>query len=345
MPRLPPSSPIRTILPSPLISRQQSKTTTWPECPGNHQPPGYEKFTSDLRTSPFHFPGHPDLLLPTVNRLLKAWQKVDPPPSLAAAITPKHLRFIHLYGLQSKSIIIQTISELISGAFFFACRTSCEYLVVPVRGRTTLLTVGDISFSTKTCQPITILTQETLRKAHFVSLTFREQKNRDKNVTRTQQRNYDPLLCPVAIWAKIVLRILQSPNTSMSTPVCHLFDPSDSIGRQSKQISQAAVNHILRLTCKLKPALYFGYRAADIGTHSIRAGAAMALFMANEHPHKIMLLGRWSSDAFLAYIRPQVQEWTSGMSANMLQNESFHLPNPPDPQHNNNKRHPSDPLI
>lgn len=68
----------------------------------------------------------------------------------------------------------------------------------------------------------------------------------------------------------------------------------------------------------------------------------MALFLADEHAHKIMLLGRWSSDAFLTYIRPQVQEWTSGMSTNMLKHDSFHLA---DPNIQNNKRHPSDPLL
>ncbi len=42
------------------------------------------------------------------------------------------------------------------------------------------------------------------------------------------------------------------------------------------------------------------------------------------HPvHKIMILGRWSSDAFLVYIRPQVLEWTNNMSRDMINNETF----------------------
>lgn len=161
---------------------------------------------------------------------------------------------------------------------------------------------------------------------------------------RTQQLNNDPLLCPVAIWATIVLRLQSYPHSKPTTPVCFLFDPTSPIGQQQKFISQEAVNHILRLTCRLKPDLYFGYRPSDIGTHSVRIGAAMALFLADEHPYRIMLLGRWSSDAFLIYIRPRVQEWTSSMSRHMLQNETFHLPNKSD-DINNNRRHPIDPLI
>jgi hypothetical protein len=36
-----------------------------------------------------------------------------------------------------------------------------------------------------------------------------------------------------------------------------------------------------------------------------------------------MILGRWSSDAFLVYIRPQVLEWTNNMSCDMIHLDSF----------------------
>ena len=39
--------------------------------------------------------------------------------------------------------------------------------------------------------------------------------------------------------------------------------------------------------------------------------------------YTIMLVGRWSSDAFLKYIRRQVQEFTSGVSTRMIQRGSF----------------------
>ena len=67
----------------------------------------------------------------------------------------------------------------------------------------------------------------------------------------------------------------------------------------------------------------FGYGAIDIGTRSIRSGAAMGLFLMNHPVAKIMILGRWSSDAFLVYIRPQVLEWTNQMSGDMIRNDSF----------------------
>ncbi|KAL7576978.1 hypothetical protein ACA910_006733 [Epithemia clementina (nom. ined.)] len=36
-----------------------------------------------------------------------------------------------------------------------------------------------------------------------------------------------------------------------------------------------------------------------------------------------MILSRWSSAAFLRYIRPQVMEWTAGMSMSMLRSPDF----------------------
>ena len=41
----------------------------------------------------------------------------------------------------------------------------------------------------------------------------------------------------------------------------------------------------------------------------------MSLFLMNYSVDKIMLLGCWSSDGFLVYIRPQVLEWTDHMAA------------------------------
>ncbi len=36
-----------------------------------------------------------------------------------------------------------------------------------------------------------------------------------------------------------------------------------------------------------------------------------------------MIFGRWSSDAFLVYIRPQVMEWTNNMSRDMIRHDTF----------------------
>ncbi len=49
----------------------------------------------------------------------------------------------------------------------------------------------------------------------------------------------------------------------------------------------------------------------------------MAMFLAGVPVFTIMLLGRWSSDAFLRYIRRKVQEFSKGVSDKMISNEHF----------------------
>jgi hypothetical protein len=67
----------------------------------------------------------------------------------------------------------------------------------------------------------------------------------------------------------------------------------------------------------------FRFNPHEIGNRSIQSGAAMALFLKVHSTAKIMILGRWSSDAFLVYIRPQVLEWTNNMSRDMISFDSF----------------------
>jgi len=66
-----------------------------------------------------------------------------------------------------------------------------------------------------------------------------------------------------------------------------------------------------------------GFTAKEVGLHSARRGAAMAMYLAHVPVFTIMLLGRWSSDAFLRYIRKQVKEFSNGISSKMIQLEHF----------------------
>jgi hypothetical protein len=49
----------------------------------------------------------------------------------------------------------------------------------------------------------------------------------------------------------------------------------------------------------------------------------MAMYLAGVPVSTIMLLGRWSSDAFICYIQKQVKEFSKGVSGKMIQKEFF----------------------
>ena len=139
-------------------------------------------------------------------------------------------------------------------------------------------------------------------------------------VNRTHQRSGDPILCPVLRLASVVERIYRkvpgaSPNTSIDT--IHLLT-------KTSRITEFYLRDCIRTTCTLAGGEQeFGFTAADLGTRSIRSEAAMALFVMGDTVSKIMMLGRWSFDAFLVYIRPQVLEWMNSMSTDMIRHDSF----------------------
>jgi hypothetical protein len=61
-----------------------------------------------------------------------------------------------------------------------------------------------------------------------------------------------------------------------------------------------------------------GIRKEEIGTHSLRSGTAMANYLGECPVYVIRMIGRWSSDAFLSYIRKQVEQFSHKVSSKML---------------------------
>jgi hypothetical protein len=56
--------------------------------------------------------------------------------------------------------------------------------------------------------------------------------------------------------------------------------------------------------------------------HSIRSGAAMAMYLAGVPIFSIMLIGCWTL-AFLKYTRKQVQDFSHSISSKMIKIQSF----------------------
>jgi hypothetical protein len=79
----------------------------------------------------------------------------------------------------------------------------------------------------------------------------------------------------------------------------------------------------VRLTATAIGKDVLGFHPKDIGLHSAGSGAAMAMYLSGVPVYTIMLLGRWSSDTFLWYIRKQVKEFRKGVSKKMLISKKF----------------------
>jgi hypothetical protein len=197
---------------------------------------------------------------------------------------------------------------------------SCEYTKTARPGQTKRIRMGGIVFRTRSRRVLSLSDPDLLRLADYVTIVFEDQKNGKKMDARSQRRSGHSYLCPILRWGSAVQRITATiPDWTDQTTLCSI-----AIDDKIMEISNVFVRKLLRHTCFLFGGFTtFGFHPHEIGNRSIRSGAAMSLFLMDHSPAKIMILGRWSSDAFLVYIRPQVLEWTNNMSCDMIHLDSF----------------------
>jgi hypothetical protein len=282
-------------------------------------------FRDHLQPSPVHLPGLAQLR-PSTHSLFSAFANADPAPKRQRAITPKLLRVMcTLAGLEfrethdSHAAIAADLAIL---GFFFAMR-SCENTATPQPGLTKTVDMLGVVFLDKDHRE-TPQDHPGISLAAYVTLLFADQKNRDKNARRTQKRTDDPVLCPVRRAASLSERIRCLVVGFLGSTTINTYTHQSSQGLVSLQLASGFLRSQLRHTCStLGGKKVFGFDKMDIGTKSTRSGAAMGLFLANHSTERIMLMGRWKSQAFLAHIRPQVIEWTNNMSGDMICHDSY----------------------
>ena len=246
---------------------------------------------------------------------VKAYKRWDPKPKQQKAVPARVLRRLIERAATEKD---KHIADLVGGAFFHACR-SCEYSKVQGERKTRIIEVGNIQFykgrrALSHRDPL-------LADADTVTITFVLQKNNVKYDSITQWA-CDPneLLCPVKRWARLAQRVRSYTGCTDSTPVnIHINALTGAV----EEISSYEIVKALHSAASSFGKDDLGFNVDDLGTHSIRSGAAMAMYLSNTPAYTIMLIGRWSSDAFLRYIRTQVQDFARGVSRNMVQSEDF----------------------
>jgi hypothetical protein len=265
-----------------------------------------------------------------VRRILAGFKAGDGNESKQKAIPVSVIRQIDRLYSSSKDPLSVAAAQLIIGGFFFAMR-SCEFSKTTgpkeVK-RTKILTIGDIRFfknSTKLNHDDT-----KLNESDIISITFRSQKNGEKNQTISMHRSNDSSICPVIIWASIVKRIRSYKHSTESTPVnCYLSRQGNV-----EHVTSTQIRTKIRAAAASIGEDSLGFKVDEIGCHSLRSGSAMAMYLAGVPVTTIQLIGRWKSDAFMRYIREQVDCFTQNVSSKMLTTKNFYtIPEiPPDQQ-------------
>lgn len=244
---------------------------------------------------------------------------MDPPEKHEVAITPYFIRQMFNRSSTKKE---KHMSILLIVAFFYAMR-SCEYLITSGPRITVNIRLKHVVFLNERGGTIAQRSPEIFN-AHSTSLIFENQKNKVKWDKSTQESTSDPLLNPTRALAAIVSELWKDPRTTEDTPICTFYEDGTA-----KFVTGDDMLKFMRRTAEAIGEDKLGFSPEDIRTHSVRSGAAMAMFLDNTPIFLIMLVGRWSSDAFLKYIRKQVLETAKGISSRMLKNDLFHvLPSP-----------------
>ena len=280
-------------------------------------------FRDSGRPSPFHISvgvHGQGSIHPRIRALLVGSERKDPLPRRQKALTPEFLLDMHKFT-RSLGKEWQHTSDLIRGAFFFAMR-ACEFCKTESPGRTRRLTRGNITFRGKDNDVLNHQDPDLASKAKFVTICFVDQKNGMRMEKRSQKRSGVPILCPIEAWASVVGRHSTDYAGVTGEKIPVSFYKAN--GRNS-EVTASQVTKLLRKICDGEAgSTKYSFKSEEIGTRSIRSGAAMSLAVQGGHTdEKIRILGRWKSLAFLRYIRPQVLEWSGGMAADMARTKSF----------------------
>ena len=250
-----------------------------------------------------------------IKRQTRGYHKTDPNVKHQKALPIRVYEQLHN---QAVNDLDRAIAFLLSGALFFAMR-SCEYSATSraTEQQTKTISVQNIRFYKH--KRILHHQSKHLSQADAVALTFEDQKNGKKFDTVTMHCTSHCFLCPVKSWAFTVQRLRAYPSFCPTWTV----DTWVENGVRTR-IKSTAVLLKIRSAVRWWGPDNLGFLETEVGTHSNRSSTAMLMYLNNIPVYTIMLVGRWSSEAFLLYIRKQVLSFTRGISNKMLLTEDFY---------------------
>jgi hypothetical protein len=222
---------------------------------------------------------------------------------------------------QKISELDRAIVQLTGLGIFFAFR-SCKYLKVPQAEQRQTLQIRLRNIRFLKGGEIIPHTHPDIEFADNVSITFERQKREQKHDTITHEASGDSVLCPVRFAAGLVRRIWSYSGTDTDTHVL-AYMTNETIAH----VTSAQVVNSLRDVVGTIGETCLGIVKHEVGTHSFRSGAAMAMYLSECPVYTIMLISRWSSNVFLQYIRKQVMEFSHNVSKKMLRFKHYqHVP-------------------
>jgi hypothetical protein len=284
-----------------------------------------EVFRANVGYNPTHGVGSHSFH-PALARQFKGMKNEDPGEVQQKALPVCVYRALHCIPTPDSpySHLDKAIAWILTLAYFW-CMRSCEYSDVQGERRTKILCVRNFRFFNKNNKDISS-DIHLLGEATTVSITFEFQKRDIRNDTISHQKSGDKLgsgeMCPVRAAAEVIKRIYSYniPKEKIrDTPINFI-----QLGPTAYTIPSSLFLIKIREAVRSLGHEKLGFHPEEVGTHSNRSGGAMGMFLAGTPVYTIMLMGRWSSDAFMRYLRKQVLSLSHGIANKMLTYEEFY---------------------
>ena len=258
-----------------------------------------------------------------LKRCLEGFRGDDPPAIPQLAVPVKLINHISTTAFSTSNPLTQATASLITIAFYYLLRVG-EYTSprrVKVNGkwkaatRTRQFRVQDVGFFKEG----KVLTRKsplaTLLTADSATLKISNQKN--GKMGQTIHHESTGSTGAVAALAHRVHHILANGGKeSMLLCMVHHNDTWTPV-------SSTTINSTLRSHAKTLKLQAQGIDPDIIGSHSLRAGGAMALKLQDYPDTTIQKMGRWSSSTWLQYIHTQIAHISKGVASKMSEELPF----------------------
>jgi len=254
-----------------------------------------------------------------IRRQLEAFRRIDPPSKPQLAVPVAIPNWIYQTSRQSKNPHIRAIGELSLMAFFFLLHVGEYTHNNSTRNtRTKPFRLSDVVFYHKQ-NPIRLQgLQHHPSLPDLVRLKIDNQKNGKRDQIVSHHAIQHPC-CPVKACTARILTLLKDGATNDTLICAYRTTPKSPFSH----VSNDDIVQAVRLAVQHHKTATKGYTANDVGSHSLRAGGAMALFLHGVNSTTIMKLGCWTSTAFMSYIHEQVDIISKDTAQKMATDTSF----------------------
>ena len=254
-----------------------------------------------------------------IKLLLSRFKQEDPPIQAKLAVPVTVPNYLCLKGIKGTERD-KTVGDLALIAFYFLLRVGeYTYHKPSENRRTKQFRIQDITLWNGT---ISLDPNKPLKELYTTCTAATLKISNQKNGKRDQvihQESTNSFYCPIKALIRRITYI--KSHTSDTTKVISTYFTNKSTGFIPPA---SAINTAVKTAVTELHLHQHGLHNHHVGSHSLRAGGAMAMHLNGINPLTIKKMGRWSSDTFLMYIHEQISAFSKGVSTSMAQPIQFH---------------------